>query len=115
MFKQDLCNRCGDCLSGCQWVDIDSKTAVEWMEKMIQGKHSPILDKCITCYACNELCPEDAYPFDLIASLQEKYHTLFPQDKIEAREKRFVYTGDVLPTKVDRIISLCVFKESDPG
>jgi len=116
MFREDLCNRCGKCLSQCQWMDIDHKKAVELIEKLINKEHTPVLDNCITCYACNEFCPENAHPFELIASLQEKYYTLCPKGKLDAVEKRFSSTEEVVqPPQADQIMSLCVFKETNPN
>jgi heterodisulfide reductase subunit C len=72
MFKPDLCDLCGDCLVECQWMDVDQDQAVAWMTEMKNGNPTPAVDQCITCYACNEICPQGANPFDLIADFQEK-------------------------------------------
>ena len=94
-------------------MNVDHETAVELIKRMINQEHTPVLDNCITCYACSELCIENADPFDLMASLQEKYHTLSPRGKIDAIEKRFSSTDEIeKPSWADRIISLCVFKET---
>ncbi len=113
MFNPDLCNLCGDCLTDCDWMTVDSEQAVEWMEKMMAGTHTPAVDQCITCYACNEKCPENANPFDLIATLQEK-HARVPRESIDALEAGYEFTGTLNPTPpVDRIMSECVFGKTD--
>ena len=71
MFKNKHCDLCGDCLVKCQWIDCDIDQAVEWMTAMMEGKLTPVIDQCITCYACNEICPNQANPFDLLADFQE--------------------------------------------
>jgi len=115
MFREDLCNQCGKCLSQCQWMDIDNEKAIEHIKRLINKEHTSVLDNCITCYACNDSCPENAYPFELIASLQERYHTLYPKGKLDAIEKRFSTTEEVVhPPRANRIISLCIFEESNP-
>ena len=94
MFKKDVCDLCGDCLVECQWMEVERGQAEEWMKKMIDGKLTPAVNQCITCYACNEICPQDANPFDLIAELQEKYH-LLPEETIDSSEQRYLFTGEL--------------------
>jgi heterodisulfide reductase subunit C len=73
MFKAGLCDLCGDCLAKCQWIKAEKALAVQWMKSMMAGQQTPVLRQCTTCYACNEICPQKANPFDLIAQLQEQY------------------------------------------
>ncbi len=47
-----------------------------------------MLRQCITCYACNEICPRKANPFDLIAALQEKYDVFSSKEAAAAQEAR---------------------------
>ena len=54
------------------------------MQDLIDGKNTPLLDRCATCYACNEFCPTGANPFDRIAELQEEYQTAVPTDQAAA-------------------------------
>jgi Fe-S oxidoreductase len=114
MFKRERCDLCGDCLVECQWMDVGRDQAVEWMKAMIEGEHTPVLDQCITCYACNEICPQDANPFDLLAELQEKYHSLSSAEFAQANEARYSFdkplTGFPL---ADRVMSVCVFGKTD--
>lgn len=91
MFKRARCDLCGDCLVECQWMDVGRDQAVEWMKAMIEGEHTPMLDQCITCYACNEICPQRANPFNLIAELQEKYHSLSSAESAQANEARYAF------------------------
>ena len=116
MFKQDLCNLCGDCLVDCQWMDVERDQAVEWLKAMMDGRHVPALDQCITCYACNEICPEGANPFDLIAQLQEKYHTLVTEETVKATEEQYIFTGELRGyPRAERVMSICVFGKTDAG
>jgi Fe-S oxidoreductase len=60
----------------CQWIDFESKDAARAeIEKMINGEDSHVLSDCATCFACDEYCPYDSHPFDLIVQLQEKYNS----------------------------------------
>ena len=78
MFDKSHCSECEniDCLTRCQWMDIDKETARIEMEKMIKGEDSFVLKQCVTCFACDEYCPYDSHPFDLKTELQEKYNSL---------------------------------------
>ena len=115
MFKSDQCDLCGDCLVKCQWIEADETTAVQWFKAMMEGEKTPVVDECITCYACNEYCPHDARPFDLIAELQEKYGVV-PRERIEEAEARLSFSGElrgVPEVAGGRVMSVCVFGKTD--
>ncbi|MFW9822025.1 MAG: heterodisulfide reductase-related iron-sulfur binding cluster [Candidatus Thorarchaeota archaeon] len=78
MFDDSNCSECEkiDCLTRCQWMDIDVDTARNEMQKMINGEESFVLKDCVTCFACDEYCPYNSHPFDLKTELQEKYNSL---------------------------------------
>lgn len=113
MFHQERCDLCGDCLVKCQWMEVDKNQAASWMTEMISGNRTPVVDQCITCYACNEICPTHANPFDLIAGLQEKFQRV-PKTIIDMTESKFTFTGDLkdIP-QADRIMNICVFGKTD--
>jgi len=113
MFKPDLCDFCGDCLVLCQWMEIEPERAASLIRAMIAGDPTEVAQKCITCYACNEICPQEANPFDLIAELQEKMH-IIPEQTAKETENSYVFNGDLRETpQSDRIMSVCVFGKSD--
>ena len=72
MFDLSKCDRCGDCLVRCQYVDYNREQAVKEVSALIEGKDAEILRQCITCMACNEYCQKGANPYDLILQLQEE-------------------------------------------
>lgn len=114
MFKLDLCDLCGDCLVECQWMKVERGQAVEWMKAMIAGEKTPVLDRCITCYACNEICPPGANPFDLIAELQEKYHSLSAEASAQVQEERYVFNKELTDfPRAERVMTTCVFGKTD--
>jgi len=114
MFKPERCDLCGDCLTACQWMDVDLDQAVQWMTRMIDGQPSPALEACITCYACNETCPQSANPFDLIAALQERHCKLVPADNVQASEAAYTFTGELKSfPQADQVMSVCVFEKTD--
>jgi Fe-S oxidoreductase len=84
------------------------------MKEIIAQKDSAVLKKCLTCYACNEFCTRGANPFDQIAVLQDRYHTLFSRNAIAQLEQKYVFSGEIKnPPSADRILSVCVFEKSD--
>lgn len=114
MFQPDRCDLCGDCLVECQWMKVDRGQAVAWIKAMIAGEPTPALSQCLTCYACNELCPKQANPFDLIAELQEKYRSLSSEESARAQEERYVFDKELKDfPRADRIMSACVFEKTD--
>jgi Fe-S oxidoreductase len=114
MYIAENCQQCGDCFVNCQWIDADQTQAIAWIKQLRAGEHAEVLDKCITCYACNETCPNLANPFDLIAVLQEKYHTPVSESTVSQMEQRYLFSGDLKAVPhADRILSLCVFNKTD--
>ncbi|MGV9171112.1 MAG: heterodisulfide reductase-related iron-sulfur binding cluster [Promethearchaeia archaeon] len=91
----------GECLTRCLFVDYDEEQAKGDMAKLIRGEPADILDKCVTCYACNEFCPQGANPWELINRMQQDTDRYkYPE---EAKK-----TAKGWATKEDRII------EGDP-
>jgi Fe-S oxidoreductase len=113
MFKRENCDLCGDCLVKCQWIEADREQAAAWMKAMMEGERTPVVDRCITCYACNEYCPQDAAPFDLIAELQEQYQVVSPE-QLEKSEAQFSFAGRLREApSAERIMNTCVFEKTD--
>ena len=113
MFKQELCDICGDCLVECQWIEATRDQSIKWMKDMIAGQQSTVLEQCITCFACNEICHQNANPFDLIASLQEKYHTFLPQEIAEAEEAKYVFSHELKDYPLaDQVMTTCAFQKT---
>ena len=77
-FDKNKCLECDthDCLTKCQYLNIDAATAKVEMEKIIDGQDSFVLHDCATCYACEEYCQRDNHPFYLIVSRQEELNIL---------------------------------------
>ena len=116
MFDEALCDRCGDCLVRCLYVDYDKERAAFEIDELIAGRSAPILSACITCFACDEYCPTKARPFDLILERQEQFGSLgITAEMIAAQEARFTATSEVrVPESQSRVLSACVFNSSDP-
>lgn len=72
MWDESRCDRCGDCLVACLYVDWDRGKAVREISGLIATGESEILRACVTCCACNETCEKGADPWDLILKRQEE-------------------------------------------
>jgi len=72
-FNEAMCAACDshDCLVKCQHMAIDLETAKAEMAKIIRKEPSFVLHDCVTCYACEEYCPNGNHPFYLIVVQQE--------------------------------------------
>ncbi|MFX1377641.1 MAG: heterodisulfide reductase-related iron-sulfur binding cluster [Promethearchaeota archaeon] len=104
MFDKSHCSECEniDCLTRCQWMDIDKETARIEMEKMINGEDSFVLKQCVTCFACDEYCPYNSHPFDLKTELQEKYNSFdIPPTFINDLINRFKPPDELIIKEID--------------
>ena len=116
MFDETRCDRCGDCFVRCLYVDYDKERAAFEIEELIAGREAPILSACITCFACNEYCPTNARPLDLIMQRQEQFGSLkVPPQMVASQEATFAVTTEVkVPEAKEQVLSACVFSGSDP-
>ncbi len=70
MFIKEKCKRCGTCLSGCPIIGMPVGRAKEEIEHMVDAGSSAVIDAgCARCGYCNEICPNGANPYDLIADM----------------------------------------------
>jgi ferredoxin len=72
MFREDQCTLCGDCLAECLYIQIGEEESRREFQNLINGKPSRVISECVSCMACDELCPEKANPFSLIIRRQEE-------------------------------------------
>jgi len=77
-FDESKCFACdtNDCLTKCQYMDVDPETAKAEIKKIINKEDSFVLHDCVTCYACEEYCPTGNHPFYLIVQRQEELNIL---------------------------------------
>lgn len=73
-FDENKCLECEsrDCLTKCQYLDMDVEEAAVEIGKIIRGENSRVLNECRTCYACEEYCRRGNHPFYLIVQRQEQ-------------------------------------------
>ncbi len=115
MFHEERCDFCGDCLAKCHYLDFDNETGGDAFQKLVRGEKQDWLYDCVTCIACNEYCPKDARPFDLILQRMEEAGD-FTDPKLKAQmADRFKAEGEPRPMEPkDRVMSICVMDGSMP-
>jgi Fe-S oxidoreductase len=115
MFHEDRCDFCGDCLARCHYLPFDKETGAAAFRKCVEEGKADWLYDCVTCIACNEYCPRDARPFDLILQRMEEAGD-FTDPALKAQmADRFKAEGTpkaVAPA--ERVMSLCVMEGSMP-
>lgn len=66
-FDYDRCTLCGECLLRCRYIRLGPAEAVAEKKRLIDGSPTrKVLQKCISCYACNAFCPNECRPYELI-------------------------------------------------
>ena len=65
-FREDLCNRCGDCFAACPYLELPQEEAQREITALIESGSSLALEVCNTCHTCDAVCPKDAGPYELV-------------------------------------------------
>jgi Fe-S oxidoreductase len=110
MFREERCNECGDCLVFCPYNRYDEDRARQEISELRAGGTPSIVGSCVTCGACNQVCPSQANPFDLINQRQEETGALGVPDEALAR---FAALHE-LPTMIEQgdpgkpVVNLCI-------
>lgn len=115
-FDEKKCLRCQtcDCLTRCQYIDIDRDTAKVEMKKIINAEDSFVLHQCVTCYACEEYCRKGNHPFYLIVDRQEQLDIPpLPQPLIKQGVQLGIpWRGDLVVQDVkEPVIDMCMFPQ----
>ena len=117
MFDKTKCTLCGECLMKCPYLAYPEDKAKIEFKKLIDGENTPVTANCITCAACNMICPEGANPFDLINERQEETGSF----KITEAAIRMFNLGSALPSKIIKgkpekpVMSTCSLGDLLPG
>ena len=112
--EEAVCAACpsADCLLKCQYMDIGRDEAHVEMMKIVRGEDSPVLRDCVTCYACEEYCPQGNHPFYRITDAQEKLGIHVVPKPIEESQVRMMAPKEKKkePKKLQgTVVDMCVF------
>jgi Fe-S oxidoreductase len=115
MFDRNKCVLCGQCRDRCLYIDYAPGTGAEEWEKLVNGEPVSWLHQCITCFACNEYCPNDARPFDLILKrLEERGDYVNPQLLSLAQQMFTPKKPFTPPASCRQALSLCTIYTAIP-
>jgi len=115
MFDKEKCTRCGQCRDRCLYIDYAPGTGAKEWEKLINGEPVAWLRQCITCFACNEYCPNDARPFDLILECLEQLGDYVDPGLITLAQQMFTPKKPFTPPATGRqALSLCTIYTGIP-
>jgi len=92
-------------------MDLDLEAAKQERWKIIRGEDSRVLHDCITCYACEEYCPNGNHPFYQLVELQEARGCRPVPRPIEKQQVRMMAPpGDIERRDLKSpIIDMCAF------
>lgn len=113
-FDPAICERCDtiECLMRCQYLDFDDvKEAKKEKMGILKGDKTRTLTECLTCYACEEYCPNNNHPFYQIVEQQEKHGILpAPQPLTKQQILMMKPKQDLKMTPVSKpVIDMCFF------
>ena len=74
-FKDEACDRCGECFIQCPVLNLGENEAREEIEALINGdiEKSKAFRLCSTCNLCDFICPKEANPYELILENFNEY------------------------------------------
>jgi len=111
MFLPDSCTLCGDCLSSCFYIDVKGEEAKKEFKRLIDGESSSVISQCVSCMACDEICPEKANPFSLMVKRQEEHNEIARFKKA----RKLMEEAYAVPSKIKKgsdngpVIGLCIY------
>jgi Fe-S oxidoreductase len=113
-FDPAVCHSCEtvDCLMKCQYVTFKNVTDAKTEKlKINNGERSRVLEECLTCYACQEYCPNGNNPFYLLVERQEELGVLpAPKPIVEEQLRMMQPKGKLTADKVKTpVVNLCAF------
>lgn len=63
----EQCKVCGECLVRCKHMHLSEEEAKAEKQRLLDGREPRyIYDRCKLCMSCDQFCPEDLMPFELI-------------------------------------------------
>ena len=112
-FDPAVCASCTtvDCLVRCQYLGYGFEEARREKTAILDGEKAKTLEACVTCYACEEYCPNNNHPFYQIVERQEALGILpAPVPLTKQQLRMMVPRGDATAQKVTKpVIDMCFF------
>ncbi len=113
-FDPAVCQSCQtvDCLMKCQYMAFNSISEAKAEKLKINNRQpSRVLEECLTCYACQEYCPNGNNPFYLLVERQEELGILpAPKPIVEEQLRMMQAKGKLTAAKVNPlVVNMCAF------
>ncbi|MEW6079726.1 MAG: (Fe-S)-binding protein [Thermodesulfobacteriota bacterium] len=113
-FNPAVCAACEtiDCLMKCQYIAFaDVAEARQEKQKINAGQDSRVLRECLTCYACQEYCPNGNNPFFVLVERQEEMGLLpAPRPIVAEQLKMMAFKGRLTRAAVAApLVNMCAF------
>ena len=87
-FNEDACTLCGECFHKCPVMLLPIEESIKEMERLKKGEHTErVLKECQSCFSCNFICPENAYPASLIL---QRWNEQYKKGGLRKRGKYFM-------------------------
>ncbi len=115
MFDKNKCVLCGQCRERCLYIDYAPGSESEEWKKLINNEPVSWVNQCITCFACNEYCPEGARPFDLIVERMAERGDYVDPELLTMAQHMFTPKKPFTPPETGKeALSLCTIYVSIP-
>ena len=87
-FNEDACTLCGECFHKCPVMLLPIEESIKEMERLKKGEHTErVLKECQSCFSCNFICPENAYPASIIL---RRWNEQYKKEGLRKRGKYFM-------------------------
>jgi len=119
MFKDELCTLCGDCLVNCMFNEYTREEAIAERQALMEGRWAPILLNCASCHTCNQGCPQEANPWDLVSKLQGVYGVMKDANILaeltqKVDEERPKLLASPPPDPAETVVATCTIGDATP-
>lgn len=112
-FDPHFCEQCDGiyCLMRCQYMNFTFEEASEERHRLINGEDSRVLTECLTCYACEEYCPNNNHPFYHLVDLQEEKGIMPAPEPITKQQLRMMdFRNRITSDRVTSpVLNMCSF------
>jgi Fe-S oxidoreductase len=112
-YDPEVCAACQtvDCLTMCQYLEFTLEEAGYQRDAIMRGEKCRVLTDCVTCYACEEYCPQGNHPFYRIVDLQEQLGIQpVPVPVTKQQLRMMAPRGQLSPQRLSSpVIDMCFF------
>jgi Fe-S oxidoreductase len=87
-FNRDACTLCGECFYKCPVMQLPKDESIIEMKRLLYNEPTKrVLTECQSCFSCNFICPENAYPASLIL---QRWNEQYKKEGLKKRGKYYM-------------------------